>query len=119
MHRLKTGALIKFACQAPAILANIERDFSKAVVKYANDIGILYQITDDLLDVTGSNNILGKTAGKDAKQNKATFVKILGEQKARQQAEVLAAQAISHLNIFGEKAKPLCKLVQFILERDR
>jgi farnesyl diphosphate synthase len=119
LQKLKTGALIKFSCESGAIMANVEEPIRNSIKRYAHDIGIAYQIADDLLDVTTNTKTLGKTAGKDQKQGKATFVKILGKEQARKQAEMLVKQAIEHLHVFGKEADLLRDLAEFILTRKK
>jgi farnesyl diphosphate synthase len=84
---------------------------------YARDIGLAFQIADDLLDVTGDEEVTGKRVGKDAEAGKATFVSLLGVDRARQQAEMLVEQAIDHLRDFGEEADMLRAIARFSIER--
>ena len=117
MQRLKTGALITFACEAGAIMGKASTQMRHAVTNYAQDLGLAYQITDDLLDVEGDPAVMGKAARKDQKAGKATFVTILGSERARAQAEMLANQAAAHLDVFDEKADLLRGLVSFVVNR--
>lgn len=117
LERLKTGALMSFCCEAGAILGRAEEDDAKALAAYAHDLGIAYQIADDLLDVEGDATATGKRTGKDLARGKATFVSILGIDKARAQARLLADQAAAHLEPFGEAAQPLADLARFVVER--
>ena len=117
MQRLKTGALITFACEAGAIMGKASTQMRHALTNYAQDLGLAYQITDDLLDVEGDPAVMGKAARKDQKAGKATFVTILGSERARAQAEMLASQAAAHLDVFDEKADLLRGLVSFVVNR--
>lgn len=117
LQRLKTGALITFSCEAGAILGRAAEPVREALRGYAHDLGLAFQIADDLLDVEGSEEEVGKAVRKDADMGKATFVSILGPQRARDQAEMLAEQAVSHLAIFDEKAKLLRRAARFVVER--
>ncbi len=117
MQRMKTGALIGFATEAGAILTGAEANIRRSLDGFAHDLGLAFQITDDLLDLTGSTSETGKSTGKDARQGKATFVTILGEDEAREQARRLAAQAKDHLEPFGDRADTLRELVDFVLDR--
>lgn len=117
LQRLKTGALIAFSCEAGAILGRAPDQAREALRGYAHDLGLAFQIADDLLDIEGSAEETGKAVGKDAAQGKATFVSILGPARARDQARMLADQAVSHLAIFDEKADFLRNVSQFVVER--
>ena len=117
LQRLKTGALIGFACEAGAILGQAGESQHDALRGYAHDLGLAFQIADDLLDVEGTQEEVGKAVGKDADQGKATFVSILGPERARDQATMLVEQAATHLAIFDEKADFLRKVAQYIVER--
>ena len=117
LQRLKTGQLIAFACEAGAILGKASRPSRQALHNYAHDIGLAFQITDDLLDAEGIEGVVGKKVGKDAAAGKATFVSILGIERARLQAKMLADQAVSHLDIFGEEADLLKDVARFVVER--
>ena len=117
LQRMKTGELIKFACQAGAILGKAETNQRNRLNAYAHDLGLAFQITDDLLDAEGTEEETGKAVQKDNKAGKATFVSLLGIERAREQASVLSDQAIKHLEIFGQKAEPLVKLMEFVIKR--
>lgn len=117
MHRMKTGALISYACETASILVDVEDHIRRALEGFAHDLGLAYQITDDLVDATGNETEAGKAVGKDAGQGKATFVTILGIEGARDRARHLAAQAKDHLDPFGERASVLKQAVDFVLER--
>jgi farnesyl diphosphate synthase len=117
LQRLKTGALISFSCTAGAILGKATEPLRLALSAYAHDLGLAFQIVDDLLDVEGSAAELGKTPGKDAAAGKATFVSILGLERARAQAALLATQAAAHLEAFGPAAGLLKQAAKFVVSR--
>jgi farnesyl diphosphate synthase len=117
LQRLKTGQLIGFACEAGAILGKASDDARHALHNYAHDLGLAFQITDDLLDVEGTEELVGKKVGKDADAGKATFVSILGVERAKVQANMLAEQAAAHLDIFGSEADLLRDIAKFVVER--
>jgi geranylgeranyl pyrophosphate synthase len=119
MQALKTGALLYFSCIAPAIAAGADKKSFDALSRYAQAIGLLFQITDDILDVEGDTNIVGKTLRKDSEAHKSTFVSVLGMEKARQLANNLTARAREALTPFGHKSDILDVLTTFILERKR
>ncbi len=117
LQRLKTGELIAYACEAGAILGQAPNKAHEALRRYAHDLGLAFQIADDLLDVEGSVEEVGKAVNKDEDAGKATFVSILGVERARSQANRLADQAIAHLALFGDKADLLCQAAKFVVER--
>jgi farnesyl diphosphate synthase len=117
LQRMKTGALIAFACEAGAILAKAPVELRTALRGYAHDLGLAFQIADDLLDVEGSAAETGKPVGADAAAGKATFVSILGAMRARTQAELLVDQAIAHLEMFEERAELLRQIARFVVNR--
>jgi len=117
LQRLKTGALISFSCTAGAILGKASEPLRAALSAYAHDLGLAFQIVDDLLDIEGSAEELGKTPGKDTASGKATFVSILGSERARAQADLLARQAAAHLEPFGEAADLLKQAARFVVAR--
>ena len=117
LQRLKTGALISFSCTAGAILGKASDPMRNALSAYAHDLGLAFQIADDLLDIEGNAAELGKTPGKDAAAGKATFVSILGLERARAQADLLARQAAAHLEPFGEAADLLRQAAKFVVAR--
>ena len=117
LQRLKTGALISFSCTSGAILGKAADPSRAALSAYAHDLGLAFQITDDLLDVEGDVVDLGKTPGKDVEAGKATFVSILGRERARAQAVLLARQAAAHLEPFGGAADLLRQAAEFVVAR--
>jgi farnesyl diphosphate synthase len=117
LQRMKTGALIAFSCEAGAILAKAAPELRLALRGYAHDLGLAFQIADDLLDVEGSSAETGKPVGADAAAGKATFVSILGVARARAQAELLINQAVAHLDLFEERAELLRQVARFVVNR--
>jgi farnesyl diphosphate synthase len=117
LQRMKTGALIAFSCEAGAILAKTPGEVRTALRGYAHDLGLAYQIADDLLDVEGSAAETGKPVGADAVAGKATFVSILGVERARAQAELLIRQAVAHLDLFERRAELLREAARFVIAR--
>ena len=117
LQRMKTGALIAFSCEAGAILAKAPDEPRLALRGYAHDLGLAFQIADDLLDVEGSAAETGKPVGADAAAGKATFVSILGAERARAQAELLIGQAVAHLDLFEERAELLRQAARFVIDR--
>jgi farnesyl diphosphate synthase len=119
MEGLKTGGLIAFSCEAAAMLGRASEPAVAALAGYARALGLAYQVVDDLLDAEGEADLIGKTAGKDARAGKATFVAALGLEGARAEAKRLAAEAGRHLDFFGKKADFLRKMMRFVIERHR
>jgi farnesyl diphosphate synthase len=117
LQRMKTGMLIGISCEAGAILGKGSKQNRHALHAYAHDLGLAFQIVDDLLDVEGTAEEVGKETGKDADAGKATFVSLLGLERARKQADMLAEQAIQHLDLFEGKADPLRDLAKFVVKR--
>ena len=117
LQRMKTGALIAFSCEAGAILGKASEPARHALRTYAHDLGLAFQIADDLLDVEGTAAEVGKKTGKDAALGKATFVSLLGVERAKAQAQILAEQASRHLEMFDEKADYLRELARFVVTR--
>lgn len=117
MQRMKTGALIAFACEAGPVASRAGPAATHALNAYAHDLGLAFQIVDDLLDVEGVERDLGKTPGKDVAAGKATFVAVLGPDRARAQVEMLAGQAVRHLDLFDQKADLLREVVDFVVHR--
>ncbi|MGI8705898.1 MAG: polyprenyl synthetase family protein [Sphingomicrobium sp.] len=119
LQQLKTGALIEYSVEAPCVMIHLARDARTPYRGYARNVGLAFQITDDLIDHSGSEAAAGKRTGKDAQAGKATFVSLLGPDRARQQARVLVEQAIDHLSDHGEEADMLRAIARFAIERDR
>ena len=119
LQQLKTGALLGGAVEMGAILGKVPEDGRSHLRNYARDIGLAFQIADDLLDEEGDEEKAGKALRKDAGQGKATFVSLMGVEKAREQARALSEQAVGHLAGHGDEADLLRALARFIVERDR
>jgi farnesyl diphosphate synthase len=119
LQQLKTGALIAFSVEAGAILARIPPDSRTALRGYARDIGLAFQIADDIMDVEGNEALAGKALHKDEAAGKATFVTLMGLERAREQATALVEQAIGHLASYGEEATLLRAIARYVVERDR
>ncbi|MDD9876835.1 MAG: polyprenyl synthetase family protein [Magnetovibrio sp.] len=117
LQRMKTGELIAVSCELGAVLGKASENARHRLHNYAHDIGLAFQIADDLLDVEGDAAEVGKQTGKDAAAGKATFVSLLGIEQAHTQAQLLSNQAQEHLEIFGEKADSLRALAHFIVNR--
>ncbi|HEX3808413.1 MAG TPA: farnesyl diphosphate synthase [Rhizomicrobium sp.] len=117
LQRMKTAALITFSCEAGAILGKASQPMRAALLAYGQDLGLAFQIADDLLDAQGDAEQMGKAARKDAGRGKATIVNTLGHERARAQANALAEQAVSHLDLFDEKADLLRAVAQFVIMR--
>jgi farnesyl diphosphate synthase len=118
LQQLKTGQLFEFACEAGAILGEAPEEDRMRLRSYAKDLGLAFQIADDLLDVTGSTEKLGKTAGKDIAQGKATLVSIHGVEAARAEARTLAHGAATTLAPYGDAARLLRELPLYLLDRE-
>lgn len=117
LQDLKTGALMVFACEAGATLADASETDVQNLIDFARDIGLAFQIKDDILDVEGDAELLGKAVGKDENLGKATFVSILGLEGARDKAAALGLSAKARLKPYGKKADMLCDTVDFVLNR--
>lgn len=117
LQRLKTGELFAVSCEAGAILGKAPRMLRSTLRAYAHDMGLAFQITDDLLDAEGTRDVVGKGVKKDAKRGKATLVSVMGIERAREQSKILARQAISHLEAFDKKADQLRALAEFVINR--
>jgi len=117
IHRAKTGALFKCSILAGAYCGNPTIEEIDALEKYAEKLGLTFQIVDDILDVIGDEEKLGKKTGSDQKLNKSTYPKLLGLDKTRQEAEKNASEAKNVLFIFGEKADKMKNLMDFIVNR--
>ena len=118
LQQLKTGALIEYAVEAASIMAKLPAEARRPYRGYARNIGLAFQIADDLIDHSGDAAAAGKPTGQDADAGKATFVSLLGEERARQQAGFLVAQAIEHLSGHGSEADLLRAIARFAIERD-
>ncbi|MBC2664783.1 polyprenyl synthetase family protein [Novosphingobium flavum] len=119
LQQLKTGALLGAAVEMGAILGRLPPEGRTHLRAYARDIGLAFQIADDLLDHEGDEAAAGKALRKDAAAGKQTFLSLLGPDRARSQARMLVDQAIAHLGQYGAEADLLRELARFIVERDR
>ena len=118
LQRLKTGKLIMFCCEAGAILGKANPAHRQALRNYAHDLGMAFQLTDDLLDIEGNAEEMGKDVGQDERAGKATFVSAMGIEAAKMRAEMLCAQARAHLKIFdGGRGNILKELTNYVLAR--
>ncbi|MBY6217471.1 polyprenyl synthetase family protein [Qipengyuania aquimaris] len=118
LQQLKTGALLAASVEMGAILGKVPPEGRTHLRAYARDIGLAFQIADDLLDVEGDEEKAGKALRKDEGQGKQTFVTLMGRDKARAQAEMLVDQAGEHLSSYGSDAQALVELAHFIVKRD-
>jgi farnesyl diphosphate synthase len=119
LQAMKTGALIACSVEAGAILGRVPPEGRTPLRGYARDMGLAFQIADDLLDVEGDETTAGKKLRKDAGAGKETFLSLLGVARAREQARMLVDQAVQHLQGFGAEADLLRDIARFTLERDR
>jgi farnesyl diphosphate synthase len=119
LQQLKTGALIEFSVEAACIMGRLPPEGRTPYRGYARNIGLAFQIADDLLDHSGDEAAAGKRLHKDAHAGKATFVSLMGEERARQQCTLLVTQAIEHLDQHGHEADLLRAIARYVEERDR
>ena len=117
MQAMKTGALLRYACEAGAILAQAKKDERLKVTQFGTIIGLAFQLADDLLDVTATSEQLGKTAGKDLQSEKATLVSLYGIKATREKLAMLVSEAEELLAPFGERAAVLIETARFIANR--
>ncbi len=117
LQSMKTGALIRFACEAGAILGNAPDKHRAQMVEFGKTIGLAFQLSDDLLDVTSSSAKMGKRVGKDAEQGKGTLVRLYGVEKTRALLNNSLAHAEALLEPFGKKANILRQTAKFVVER--
>ena len=117
LQRMKTGKLMAYACEAGAILGKAGDRQRRALCNYAYDLGLAFQVTDDILDVEADPQDTGKDTRKDEDAGKATFVSTMGKEEARDRAEMVVQQAISHLNIFEGRASIFKDLAHYVLGR--
>jgi geranylgeranyl pyrophosphate synthase len=119
IHRNKTGALIRAACRAGAICGDATPPQLEAVTAFGEAVGLMFQVVDDLLDVTGTTEELGKTAGKDARQDKLTYPALLGVEGSRAEVQRLRGEALEALEPLGRGAGPLRELCDYLSARTR
>ncbi|WP_333793713.1 polyprenyl synthetase family protein [Hyphomicrobium sp.] len=118
LQSLKTGALIRFACEAGAILGEAGQDARAALASYGQNIGLAFQIADDLLDAEGDADVVGKAVSKDAAAGKATLVSLMGIDAARAELRRAEEAAIAALDPFGARARPLIDAARFVASRE-
>jgi len=119
LQQLKTGALIGFCLEAGAIMGKLPIEGRTPLRGYARDIGLAFQIADDILDIEGDEALTGKALHKDENAGKQTFVALMGLDRAREQASALVEQAIGHLGGFGVEADLLRQIARYVVERDK
>lgn len=118
MHQAKTGALFRAAIRAGAILAGASTDELQRLTNYADQLGLAFQITDDILDVTGNQEKIGKPIGSDEKNSKATYVTIYGLETAQAMAQQAVTEALFSLRPFGDKADILSQIANYLITRN-
>lgn len=118
IHERKTGALLTVAVRMGAICAGATDEQLEALTEYGKQLGLAFQISDDILDVVGDQEKMGKTLGKDDEQNKLTFPKIYGLEKSKEMAKETSEKAVAALEMFGDKADILKQLAVYVVERD-
>src|SRR5262245_14444345 len=114
---MSSAALIAFCCEAGAVMGEASVAARQALAAYGQEVGLAYQIADDLLDLEGEASQTGKEVHKDAARGKATLVSVLGPERVRAQAEALVKQAANHLDLFDEKADLLRAAARFVIMR--
>jgi geranylgeranyl diphosphate synthase type II len=119
MHALKTGALIEASVRTGAVLGNGTAEQIKNLITFAKNIGLAFQVADDILNVVGDPAIMGKSAGTDSFRKKNTYPALLGTNRSRQFAEDLVNQALHTLDIFDKKADPLRAIAVYVVRRKR
>jgi len=119
IHVHKTGALLRYCCEAGAMLARADDVRLGACSRYGKAVGLLFQIADDMLDATASTEVLGKSAGKDAEQHKATYVSLLGLERTREIAAEMHGLALEALTPLGEDGRHLKALAAYVMERNQ
>jgi geranylgeranyl diphosphate synthase type II len=117
IHTHKTGALMTAAVRTGAILAGATEEQIHALSQYGRDLGIAFQVADDILNVEGNQEALGKNTGSDTRLKKVTFPAVMGLEASHQKARELVAHAITHLESFDEKAEPLREIARYMIER--
>ena len=118
LEEMKTGRLLRYACEAGAVLGQADVEARRILVDYSRKIGQAFQIADDILDCEGTPEIVGKTLHKDDNQHKFTFVSRYGVVEARKLARKLIDDAVEQISVFGEKANNLADLARYIIERN-
>lgn len=119
MHELKTGALIRASVETGGLLAGADEAGKQALKTYAGHIGLAFQVTDDILNIRGDPDRMGKASGTDTARAKSTYPSLMGIDAARDYAADLISKALQTIEIFGNKATPLAALAAYIVERDK
>lgn len=119
LQRMKTGALFATSCEAGAILGKAPQNLRNSLRAYANNLGLAFQITDDILDAEGTRTETGKNVRKDADAGKATLITAMGIEEARAHAKILAAQSVEHISSFREQAHLLTSLAEYVISRNK
>ena len=119
MHKRKTGALITASVLSGAIIGGGDKSRIEAIAEYGNKVGLLFQISDDILDIEGDSRVMGKKAGADREKKKNTYPALLGLKKSKQIRTKLLDEAIESLQNFDEKAWPLRRIARYIIERKK
>ena len=119
LQQMKTGALISVSVEMGAILGHVPAEGRRSLRGYAHDLGLAFQIADDLLDAEGDEAVVGKALRKDGEAGKETFLSLLGVARAREQCRMLVDQAVQHLHAFGAEADVLRAVAHYVVERDR
>jgi geranylgeranyl diphosphate synthase type II len=119
VHRLKTGALIRVATRSGARLAKANREQLSALTAYGENIGLAFQIVDDILDVVGDDDEMGKRSGTDRARDKSTYPSLIGLDESRRLAAQARDDALDSLTAFGQEAEPLRALAAYVVERRR
>lgn len=117
IHRCKTAALITASARMGGILACCGEDALRGLTEYGENIGLAFQVIDDILDVEGDTEVLGKTAGSDEKKKKMTYPKLYGIERSRDKARELIGNSLEALRMFDERAEPLRAIARYLLER--
>lgn len=117
MHRMKTGALLRAAVRMGGLLGGLSIEQTRALDQYSEALGLCFQVIDDILDATGDSQTLGKTAGKDAQDDKPTFVSLMGLESARKFAETLGQEALNTIESFGERGHALHGIARWVTSR--
>jgi geranylgeranyl diphosphate synthase type II len=119
MHRLKTGALIEASLACGALLGGANHSQRKLIGDYGRNIGLAFQVTDDLLNVEGNPDLMGKAVGTDSERDKSTYPSVMGVEKTREFSKKLIQEALQALETFDKQADPLRAIATYIIERNR
>lgn len=119
MHFLKTGTLIEASVVAGAIISGADEADISCLRNYASELGLAFQVTDDILNIEGDPSIMGKSVGTDAFHHKSAFPAMIGMDASKQYARQLIGKAVESLSVFGNRAGPLCAIAKYVLSRKR